>query len=167
MRAVVRRLRKPLTLLTLTMSLCLAAAALASAAVATGSVPGNLCTLNVKQQLKTLPVGAACKQSKTAHVGGLAIEGANWGTTDHAIALQVYSGISKSRFLQQADKTGSKVSLGTGTVGWEDSGATGVGLYAWANGVGLIVLLHQPIGANSHPYLGPVLVFAKAVAKQV
>jgi hypothetical protein len=163
-------MNQKLTLLTAIASLsamCLVAAAVATAAAAAGSVPRKLCTLNVKQQLKTLPVGAACKQSKTAHVGGLSIEGANWGTTDHAIALQVYSGIPKSRFLQQADKTGNKVSLGTGTVGWEDSGATGVGLYAWANGVGLIVLLHQPIGANSHPYLGPVLGFAKAVAKQL
>ncbi len=100
-------------------AISLVAAAVATAASATGSVPGDLCTLNVKQQLKTLPVGATCKQSKTAHVGGLAIEGANWGTTNHAIALQVYVGLSKSRFLQKADKTGSKVSLGTGTVGWE------------------------------------------------
>lgn len=167
MRAVVPRVRTSLSLLTLTMTICLAAAAVATAATATGSVPGNLCTLHVKQQLKTLPVGATCKQSKTAHIGGLAIEGANWGTINHAIALQVYTGIAKSRFLQQADKSGTKISLGTGTVGWEDSGATGVGLYAWANGVGLIVLLHRPIGSNSHPYLGPVLAFAKAVAKQL
>jgi hypothetical protein len=139
----------------------------ATAAAAAGSVPGNLCTLNVKQQLKTLPAGATCKQSKTAHVGGLSIEGANWGTTNHAIALQVYIGVSKSRFLQQADKSGSKVSLGAGTVAWEDSGSSGVGLTAWANGVGMIVLLQQPIGANSHPYLGAVLAFAKAVAKQI
>ncbi len=163
-------MNQKLALLTVIVSfsaISLAAAAVATAAAATRSVPGNLCTLNVKQQLKTLPVGTTCKQSKTAHVGGLAIEGANWGTTNHAIALQVYTGISKSRFLQQADKTGSKVSLGTGTVAWEDSGSTGVGLTAWANGVGMIVLLQQPIGANSHPYLGPVLAFAKTVAKQI
>jgi hypothetical protein len=145
-------------------SAILAGSALAATA---GSPPANLCTLNVKQPLKALPVGTTCKPSKTAHIGSLSIEGANWGTTNHAIALQVYTGLPKSRFLQQADKTGSKVSLGTGTVGWEVSGSTGVGLDAWANGVGMIVLLHQPIGANSHRYLGPVLAFAKAVAKQI
>lgn len=97
----------------------------------------------------------------------MAIEGTNWGTTDHAIALQAYIGISRSRFLRQAGKSGSKVSLGTGSVGWEESGPSGVGLAAWAHGVGLIVLLEQPIGANGHPYLGPVLAFAKAVAEQL
>jgi hypothetical protein len=150
-----------------------AVVALASAAVAmgrlAGSVPGNLCTLNVKQQLKALPAGTGCKQSKTAHVGPLTIEGANWGSTDHAIALQVYVNIPKSRFMQQVDKSGTKVSLGSGNLGWENTGPSGVSVDAWVDGVGTITLLHTPLGTSSSnkKYAAPVLAFVKAVAKQI
>lgn len=146
-----------------------ASAALAGSSLAApaGSPPANLCTLKVKAQLKALPVGTVCKPSRTAHVGTLTIEGANWGTTNHAVALQVYIQLPKSRFLAQIDKSGKKVALGNGGTAWVDSGPAGVSLYAWADGLGMIVLLKQPIGASGGSYAAPLLAFTKAVAKQV
>ena len=130
------------------------------------SVPANLCTLKVAAQLKAIGVGTNCKQAKTATVGPLTIAGANWGKTDDSVGVQVYKGVDESRFKLQFGKTGLPVSLGS--FAREASGASGVSLSAWINGVGLVVNFNHP-GAPSKnkAYRAPVLALAKAIAKQI
>jgi hypothetical protein len=132
------------------------------------SVPSSLCTLKVKKQLPALGVANVCKAGKTARVGALTIYGANWGSTDLAVAVQVYTGTSESHFKASFGNTGTAVKIGS--FGREGAGTGGTSLSAWVDGVGLLVVLHRPPAttlSEYRAYLGPVLVFAKALAAQL
>ena len=51
--------------------------------------------LRLKPQLAGLHVGGVCKQAKqakTAKIGALTILGANWGSVDNSVGVQVYQG---------------------------------------------------------------------------
>lgn len=133
---------------------------------ASASAPSNLCTLNLKKQLNILGVGHVCKQAKTAHVGPLTIEGANWGTTNDSIGVQIYTGVPHARFAQQFAQLGSPVALGTG--GHEAAGATGVIVSGWVDGAGLVVNFNHPAGPEANAaYRTRMLALAQAIAKHV
>lgn len=139
-------------------------AAVGGIAASASATPSNLCSLKLKQQLKPLGVSTTCKSSKTAHIGPLTIVGADWGATDNYVAVQVYTGAPESRFKQEFGKQGKPVALGS--FAREQVGTAGISLSAWVGGKGLVVLLNK--GTNpSAKYAAAVLVFAKAVAKQL
>jgi hypothetical protein len=142
--------------------------ALAGSAIAAdaSSVPSNLCTLSLKPQLAALKVGSTCKQAATAKVGPMTIEGANWGSVDNSIGIQVWQGVSAARFKQNFGSTGSPVKIGS--FGREATGSSGAALSAWINGVGLVVNLNHPGDPNKNKvYFAPVLALGKAAAKQL
>ncbi len=140
-----------------------AGAALAAPALA---APSNLCKLKVRAQLNPLDVSGTCKPSKTAHVGSLTITGADWGTTDNYVGVQVYTGVPAARFEQQFGKQGKSVSLGS--FARENVGVSGVTLAAWVKGKGIVIALNKMGSSQTgRPYAAPVLAFAKAVAKQL
>jgi hypothetical protein len=135
-------------------------------AVDASSVPSNLCTLSVKPQIAALKVGSACKQAATAKIGPITIEGANWGSVDNSVGIQVWQGVSAARFKQQYGSTGSPVKIGS--FGREETGSSGAGLSAWVNGVGLVVNLNHPDAPSKNKvYFAPLLALGKAAAKQL
>jgi hypothetical protein len=143
-----------------------AVAAAAAAGASRMSVPSNLCTLKLKTQLEAIGVASKCKEAKTAKVGALTIEGANWGAIDNSIGVQVYMGAPKSRFKAQFGQVGSPVALGS--FAREASGPSGVSLAAWVSGVGLVVNFNHPAdAAKNKTYAAGVLALAKAAAKQL
>ena len=136
-----------------------------SLAASASAGSSNLCSLNVKSQLKPLGVSTMCKPSKTAHIASLTIAGADWGATDNYVGVQVYTGASEARFKQQFGNLGKPVELGS--FAREDVGSSSVTVSAWVKGKGLVVLLNKGPIAKTKPYAAPVLAFAKVVAKQL
>lgn len=148
-----------------TMTTVVALAVGCSLAASASAGSSNLCSLNVKAQLKPLGVSTTCKPSKTAHIGSLAIAGADWGATDNYVGVQVYTGATEVRFRQQFGNLGKSVALGS--FAREDVGSFSITVSAWVKGKGLVVLLNKGPSAKPKPYAASVLTFARAVAKQL
>ena len=142
-------------------------AATADAAVPNAlPVPANLCKLNLKPQLAGLHVGGACKQAKTAKVGALTILGANWGSIDNSIGVQIYEGAGKATFTAQFGNLGSPVVLGS--FGREATSASGVSVVAWVSGAGLVVNLNHPGDPDQNKaYAAPMLALGKVIVKRL
>jgi hypothetical protein len=129
-------------------------------------VPANLCTLKVKLQLAGLHVASACKPAKAAKIGALTILGANWGSVDNSVGVQVYEGGSKASFAAEFGGLGSPVALGS--FGREATGASGATVAAWVSGVGLVANLNHPGDPDKNKaYAAPMFALAKAVVKQL
>jgi hypothetical protein len=138
------------THLKIALAVAVVALAFAGSAVA-GSVPSNLCSLNVAPQLRALPVATTCVPSKTqTNEIGKALA-AGWGgpmPRQAELRVWVLTGLSDAAFKRMIPRGTEKVAIGS-------DGRTAVYpgfvfVYTWSHRIGLVVNLELSSTGNLH-----------------